>query len=246
MDIAFRIANVAEDAIPGMAFFAEQKCHLALDQGILSLGGQQLQCTDKTGGLISTKVQILRETLVPAATELQLNCRLIGHPSERTGVIEHHHEDDLGVRIAHTLTHVQTNGNVTVRCINPHSSPVTLRAGTTIGLFSAIQEDQIFAGSSSDTVHRTPDETSSSPLLGLAGPGRGRKPLPGASASREGRPGFAPGQAGVKDRPTLQQAQTPPSGTCIDVPPHLQDLFNQAQPNCQDLGQQALLLGADG
>ena len=151
-EITFYVANVAEDAILGMQFFTDYQCHLLLDTAILKIGGHELYCVDKHGNNLSVKVQVTRATRIPANSEYQLQCRLTNTPAGEIGLVEHHSTTDLGFRIASTLVSVTQHKKITVRCINPHASPVELRAGSSIALYTAITEGQI--------AEQTPQEAS--------------------------------------------------------------------------------------
>lgn len=97
-----------------------------MDQSILRIEDLDLNCTDRHGRNLSTKVQVIKETHVPANSEYQLWCRLINEPAGTTGIIEHYSEADLGVRIATTVALANSNRNVMVQCINPHSTTVEM------------------------------------------------------------------------------------------------------------------------
>lgn len=76
-EITFLVANISEDAIPGMSFFANNQCPLNFDQEMLQIGENSLFCTNKLSNQISTKIQVLNEVQIPTEAELQLTCRLI-------------------------------------------------------------------------------------------------------------------------------------------------------------------------
>ena len=151
-EIAFRVANISEDAILGMSFFRQYQCQLLMDKGILRMGDHELNCVDKYGGVLSTKVQIPKLTEIAANSEYQLTCRLIQQTADVTGVVEHYAENDLGIRLASTLVTANKKDQVVVRCINPHPYPVQVRAGTTVGLFSVVNGRDIFTNKEQPTV----------------------------------------------------------------------------------------------
>ena len=162
VEIYFRVASIAEDAILGMSFFKENECQLALDQGVLSIKGQQLHCTDRVGNAISARVQVTKRTSIPANTEVHLDCRIIGTPARTTGTVEQYGNRDHGIMIGHTVVTLRDKGQIPVRCINPHETPVTLTAGTTIGLFASIHDDQIVSTESTPDPHRPGQASNSS------------------------------------------------------------------------------------
>ena len=78
-----------------MNFFRQYKYQLLMDEGILRVGDHDLICVDKFGGVLSTKIQVPKITEIPANSEYQLTCRLIQQPTDFTGIVEHHAENDL-------------------------------------------------------------------------------------------------------------------------------------------------------
>ena len=154
LPIPFRVANIAEDAILGMGFLQDHKCHLDLDQGLLMIGEHVLQCVNRTGLPLSAKIQVRQTVTLPAASELQVTCRLTQETAHNTGMTENLPTEDLGVRTAASLVTVDNKRRLVLRCINPHAQPVTLNAGTTVGTFSAITADQ---------VEQSPEPTHSQP-----------------------------------------------------------------------------------
>ena len=88
LDISFRVANITEDAILGMGFFREHKCQLDLDQGLLHLREHVLSCVDRTGYPLSAKIQVRREVVLPASTEIQVPCHLTNCTAGPTGLTE--------------------------------------------------------------------------------------------------------------------------------------------------------------
>ena len=151
VEIVFRVAYISEDAILGMNFFRQYKCQLLMDKGILRVGDHDLICVDKFGGVLSTKIQVPKITKTPANS---VTCRLIQLPTDCTGIVEHHAENDLGIRLASTLvtTTKKNQVHVVVRCINPHPYPIQIRAGTTVGVFSVVGDRGIFTNREQPTM----------------------------------------------------------------------------------------------
>ena len=162
LTIPFRVANISEDAILGMGFFRENKCHLNLDQGLLQIGEQIVQCVDRTGYPLSAKIQVRQTVVIPPASEINVACKLSQETAQPTGITENLPTDDLGVRTAASLVTVDDKKRLALRCINPHAQPVTLNAGTVVGTFSAITPDQVETPQDS-----TPSTTTSSGQLSM-------------------------------------------------------------------------------
>ena len=143
LSIPFRVANITEDAILGMGFFKQNRCQLDLDQGVLHVGDFSIQCVDRTGYPLSAKVQVRKEVIIPASTEKQIPCHLTNCTARPIGLIENLHTDDRGFRTATSIVTTDEKRRVTARCINPHSAPITLSAGSVIGMFSVLTDEQI-------------------------------------------------------------------------------------------------------
>jgi hypothetical protein len=158
VSIHFSVANIAEDAILGMSFFMENKCQLLLDQGLLKIQGKELACIDQSGYPLSSKIQVIHKIQIPAETEMQISCRLTCPTARCTGLVENHHED-IGIRIASAVADTNSKLKLVVHCINPHSSPVELKNGATIGTFTVVSDNQI----SNEATDSSPKATSQPP-----------------------------------------------------------------------------------
>ena len=151
LSIPFRVANITEDAILGMGFFRQNRCQLDLDQGVLHIGDHSIQCVDRTGYPLSAKVQVRKQITIPASTEMQIPCHLTNCTARPIGLIENLPTDDRGFRTATTIVTTDERRRVTARCINPHPSPITLSAGSVIGTFSVLTDEQINATAADDS-----------------------------------------------------------------------------------------------
>ena len=163
LNILFKVANITDDAILGMNFFDENECTLFVHKGLLSLHDQMLTCTNRAGEMLSNKVQAASTIVVPAGSEAQIVCRLSSPPANTMGIVEHFSENDPTVVVAATLTKLNHQGKFLVRCLNAKDEPVTLKAGTTLGLYTPVNQDQVFQhnGESIDTPKcQTVSETS--------------------------------------------------------------------------------------
>ena len=109
------------------------------------MGEHVLACVDRTGYPLSAKIQVRREVVLPASTEMQVPCHLTNCTAGPTGLTENLPSDDHGFRTATSLVTVDEKRRLSVRCINPHPQPVTIPAGTVIGLFSVVTEEQVDA-----------------------------------------------------------------------------------------------------
>ena len=162
--VTFKVANITDDAILGMTFFKENRCSLLMDKGFLAIQDQLLPCTNRCGAMLSNKVQVASTVVVPPGAEAQLVCRLTSPPAANTGLVEHFSENDPKVVIAATLTQLNQQGKFLVRCLNPRQTPITLRAGTTLGTYTPITSDQIFQQPEETTpVPNNQEETTPAP-----------------------------------------------------------------------------------
>ena len=168
LDIPFRVASITEDAILGMGFVRENRCQLDLDQGILHIGDHSIQCIDKTGYPLSAKIQIRRKVVIPASTEMQVPCQLTNCTARPTGITENLPADDRGFRTATSVTTVNEKRQLMARCINPHPTSVTLPAGSIIGTFSVITDDQIDVNSVHGSTPPTPQLSAGETLSTLS------------------------------------------------------------------------------
>jgi transposase InsO family protein len=139
--IHYHVARTHHDAILGMDFF-NQGCKLDLGKAIFEIDGKQLACTDKFGNPLSSKVQVLKSTEIPPGAESSVTCRLVHFVSGQQGLVEGGLHSQVAVA-ACLVTPAADTYKLPVRCYNPASHPITLSAGSVIGSYVAINEDQI-------------------------------------------------------------------------------------------------------
>ena len=152
LEIAFRVANITDDAILGMRFLNENSCSILMNQGMLLLNDQSLPCVDRTGHLMTNRVQITRTTTINQGEEAQLVCRVTTEPRSNIGIVEHYSEKDQGVLLAATLARTDSKGRLVARCLNTSSKPVTLKAGVMVGVYTPLSRNQIFSDVKSTSV----------------------------------------------------------------------------------------------
>ena len=143
LSIQFKVANITDDAILGIDFFNKNECSIQIAQGILTLKDQSLACTGRNGIPIASKVQVTRSIFIPQGAEIQVICRLTTPPTHPQGVVEHLENSNQAIRIAATLTKPNQKDRIIVRCMNTSSGPVSLRAGSTLGIDTPITNNQI-------------------------------------------------------------------------------------------------------
>ena len=128
-----------------MEFFSRHNCSVACDKGLLVMGGKTIQCMDRMGRLLPNKVQIILTLILPPDREVHVNRRLNSEPSGLVGVIEGLLNRESGVAVADTLDRPRTRREVTVHCMNLGMEPCELKAGTVIGIYQPVEEDQVEA-----------------------------------------------------------------------------------------------------
>ena len=139
----FLVCRISDNAILGMEFLSRHDCSVACDKGLLVMGGKTIQCTDRSGRLLANKVQVTRTLTLPPDREVHISCRLNSEPSGPIGLIEGLLGGDHGVAVAATLDRPRVKREVTVRCMNLGTEPRELKAGTIIGIYQPIEEDQV-------------------------------------------------------------------------------------------------------
>ena len=141
----FLVCRISDNAILGMEFLSRHDCSVACDKGLLVMGGKTIQCTDRAGRLLANKVQVTRTLTLPPDREVHIKCRLNSEPSGPVGLIEGLLSGESEVVVAATLDRPRAKREVTVRCMNLGTEPRELKAGTIIGIYQPVDEDQIEA-----------------------------------------------------------------------------------------------------
>ena len=136
----FVVGNTDEDIILGMSFLMEQDCMLDFKKGVLELQGRKLHCTDRQGRPLVCKVQVYREVEIPPGQETTVMGRVQEAVSHMHGIMEGQKE---GVLFASTLNRPDEKGRIMLRCLNPSSQPVMLKAGTVVGEWHRVGEQDI-------------------------------------------------------------------------------------------------------
>ena len=165
--INFQVARTHHDAILGMDFL-QDGCVLDLGKALMTVEGKELSCTDRFGTLLASKVQVLRPTIIPPESEYSVACRISNPVSGRQGLIEGNGDGSIAVA-ACLVSPTLKKRTVPVRCWNPSSYPLTLRAGSVIASYTAVTEHQVVtmdeepALSNLEMVKKTPDDKTIQP-----------------------------------------------------------------------------------
>ena len=136
----FVVSQISEDAILGMPFLTNHDCRMDFTKPVVTIGERELVCTDRYGRLMASRVQTVKKVTIPPRTEVALSCRLTSHNHVPEGIIESLSDK---VVLASSVNRPGVKGAVIVRCLNPTSQPLELPAGTTIGTFTSIDQQDI-------------------------------------------------------------------------------------------------------
>ena len=134
------VSRISEDVILGMPFLAQHSCTIDFNSTKVIVDGRQIECTDRHGRRLSSSVQLIRETTIPPETEMTLQCRVTAKEYCPVGLIEGKTD---GLCLATSVNRPDHQGRVMVRCLNPAGQPLQVRAGTTVGIYTSIEEKDI-------------------------------------------------------------------------------------------------------
>lgn len=109
----FVVSWVSEDVILGMPFFTAHSCSLDFARPVLLVDGKELTRTDQHGRMLN---------FCPL-------CLVEGHPEK--------------LPVATSLNQLQNNGQMIAQYLSPTEQPLIFRAGTTIGTFTAVGDEQV-------------------------------------------------------------------------------------------------------
>ena len=142
----FIVSKITDDAILGMSFLEKMGCTLNFDRHILNINDKELLCVDRTGTLLSNKVQILKDAVIPASTEQLLIARITSREAiDSTGIVEGQINDSKhpGLIIASSLCNLGKNNQVYVHCCNINDYDINIKAGTIVGTYFTIDNYEL-------------------------------------------------------------------------------------------------------
>ena len=97
-------------------------------------------CTDRHKRLLQSKVQVIREVVVPAQTEMALHCSITKQNYCSMGLIEGFSD---GPSVASSLNQPGLKGQVIARCLNTMGQLLTLKSSATIDTYIGVNSPQI-------------------------------------------------------------------------------------------------------
>lgn len=140
----FVVADIESDAILGLPFLQAHNCELHCADSILIVNGVALNCTNRYGIDLTSKIQVVANVEVAPRTEQILDCHLLNRICTSLGMVEDSEADALsGLVLAATIVACSTEGRLQVRCLNPTDQLVSISAGSIIGRCISIAEDQL-------------------------------------------------------------------------------------------------------
>ena len=134
------VSRINEDVILGMPFLATHRCTIDFGRPAVVVDGKEIECTDRHGRRLICSVQLVRDTTIPPETEMALPCRVTAKEYSPMGLIEGKTD---GLLLASSLNCPDSHGKVMIRCMNPASQPLQIRAGTTVGTYTAVDRTDV-------------------------------------------------------------------------------------------------------
>ena len=135
------VSRIKEDAILGSPFLVAHNRAMEFNQLIVQVNGKKLKCIDRHGRLLVSSVQVANELVVNPCrrTEMDVPCRVTTQNFCPLGVIKGQTD---GLPIATSLNGLGVQGKMVARCLNLTNQPTMLKAGTTIGTFTGVKNEQ--------------------------------------------------------------------------------------------------------
>lgn len=139
----FIVGQICDDVILGMSFLVSQGCIIHFGDPILELGGVRLACTDRKGRPLKSGIQANRTTLLLLRQEKVMRCNLASPHFPAEGLVE---SVSPQILVATTLSRPSKEGELYIRCLNSHDGPVRLPAGCTLGVYSTLDDIEVWTG----------------------------------------------------------------------------------------------------
>ena len=138
----FVVGQADEDVILGMPFLTHQDCAMDFKRQTLVLQKKELKCTDRLGRALVSTVQVYKAVEVPPRHEVVVTGRVTDRAARLPGIIEGQAEG-TELMIAASLVEPDDKGRVLLRCINPSDQPLELKAGSVVGEWTAVAEEDV-------------------------------------------------------------------------------------------------------
>jgi len=136
----FIVSQLKEDAILGMPFLQRHRCHIDFDKSAVVMAGSELACVDRFGRPFMGGVQVVQRCTVPGRSRATVRCRVNCREISDLGLVE----GALGgIQLPNCLNRLDERGEFPVQCVNPFTEPVELSAGSLVGKFHFVQEEDV-------------------------------------------------------------------------------------------------------
>jgi len=136
----FIVSQLKEDAILGMPFLKRHGCHIDFSKSAVVMSGQELACVDKFDRLLVGGVQVVRNCTIPGCSRATIHCRVNNSQIFGLGVVEGVHDK---IQLASSLNQLTARREILVQCVNPFTESVKLPAGSMLGCFHSVQEEDV-------------------------------------------------------------------------------------------------------
>lgn len=127
------IEDIEHDAILGMPFLRDYHYEIKCAEYILTMNGKNLTCTDRGGIDFVSKVQVIGNIHITSGTEQLVKCRLLNPICSSMGMIESSKAgNSRGLAIAASVSSIDEDRQILVRCLNPSKRNLIIPAGAVI------------------------------------------------------------------------------------------------------------------
>jgi len=136
----FIISQLKEDTILRMSFLKQHGCRIDFSKSAMLMAGKELACVDKSGRPLVGGEQVVRNCTIPGRSRATIHCRVNSSQISGLGVVEGAHDR---IQLASSLNRLTARGVILVQCINPFTESVKLPAGSLLGRFHLVQEEDV-------------------------------------------------------------------------------------------------------
>jgi len=136
----FIISQLKEDAILGMPFLKRHGCRIYFSKSAVLMAGRGLTCVDKFDCPLAEGVQVVRSCTIPGRSRATIHCRVNNCQISRLGVVESAHDR---IQLASSLNQLTEQREILVQCVNSFTESVELLAGSMLGRFHSVQEEDV-------------------------------------------------------------------------------------------------------
>ena len=137
---SFLIVDVEKEALLGMDFLQNNRCHIDFSAYLLRIGTEEVRVYDKNGCPLAIHVQTRYPTNIPAGQEQIVPGWCTHAPPAGKGMIEAHNKI-AGLWVGATLHDTPTQ-DIPIKVLNTTNSTLMLPAGRIVGLYLPVEEVQ--------------------------------------------------------------------------------------------------------